>query len=344
MHRISLHRIQKTGRTARFLGASLALALLLGGCTQMPAGAASLDDKISDTSFFLDTVVTVTLYQKDAKPLIEECFTLMNDYENMLSRTREGSDVWNINHSGGEPVTVSEETAGLIEKALHYAGLSGGAFDPTIAPVVSLWDFQGEGEHTLPDENELSEALTHVGYENVELDGTTVTLKDPDASIDLGGIAKGYIADRLKDYLTSQGVECGLIDLGGNILTIGRRPDGKEFTIGIRRPFASAADLIETVTVDGRSVVTSGTYERYFEKDGVLYHHILNPEDGYPFDNGLTSVTILSDQSVDGDALSTTCFTLGLEDGMELVESLDGIDAMFITEDMELHKSSGFPE
>ncbi len=328
----------------RFLGGSLALSLLLGGCAQTPAGAASLDDKLSDTGFFLDTVVTVTLYQKDARQLIDECFTLMNDYENMLSRTREGSDIWNINHSGGEPVTVSEETAGLIEKALYYAELSGGTFDPTIAPVVSLWDFQGEGEHTLPDEDALAEALTHVGYENVELDGTTVTLTDPDAAIDLGGIAKGYIADCLKDYLVSQGVECGLIDLGGNILTVGRRPDGKEFTIGIRRPFSSATDLIGTVTVDGKSVVTSGTYERYFELDGVLYHHILDPEDGYPFDNGLTSVTILSSQSVDGDALSTACFTLGLEDGMELVESLDGIEAMFITEDMELHKSSGFPD
>lgn len=328
----------------RFLGGSLALSLLLGGCAQTPAGAASLDDKLSDTGFFLDTVVTVTLYQKDARQLIDECFTLMNDYENMLSRTREGSDIWNINHSGGEPVTVSEETAGLIEKALYYAELSGGTFDPTIAPVVSLWDFQGEGEHTLPDEDALAEALTHVGYENVELDGTTVTLTDPNAAIDLGGIAKGYIADCLKDYLVSQGVECGLIDLGGNILTVGRRPDGKEFTIGIRRPFSSATDLIGTVTVDGKSVVTSGTYERYFELDGVLYHHILDPEDGYPFDNGLTSVTILSSQSVDGDALSTACFTLGLEDGMELVKSLDGIEAMFITEDMELHKSSGFPD
>lgn len=326
----------------KFTCASLlfSLALSLTGCT---SGTAS-KEPVSDTGFYFDTVVSITLYNIENDDLIQDCFSLMADYEAMLSRTRENSDVWNINHSQGEPVEVSADTASLIETALHYAELSGGAFDITIAPVTDLWDFQGEGEHALPDPEELEEALSHVGYENIVLNGTTVTLKDPEAALDLGGIAKGYIADRLKAFLVSKGVTSGFIDLGGNLLTIGVKPDGSNWKIGVRKPFAkTTSELCATVSIADDSLVTSGTYERYFEIDDTLYHHILDKETGYPVSNGLTSVSIISSSSVDCDALSTTCFLLGLEEGLELIESLEDTEALFITEDGTLHRSSGFP-
>ena len=325
----------------------LSLALLLSaGCG---LSGSSGEKPVSDTGFYLDTVVTITLYGVQDDSLIRDCFSLIADYESVLSRTREGSDVWKINHSQGAPTEVSKDTASLIQTALHYAEISKGSFDITIAPVTDLWNFEGEGEHSLPDQTQLSEALTHVDYRNIILDGTTVTLKDPEAAIDLGGIAKGYIADRLKEYLLDKGVSAGLtgglIDLGGNLLTIGTKPGNTLWKLGVRKPFAeTAAELSATVTVRDLSLVTSGTYERYFEKDGTLYHHILNKETGLPADTGLSGVSVLSPSSTDCDALSTTCFLLGPDKGMELIETLEDTEALFITEDGALLRSSGFPE
>lgn len=322
-------------------GLLLCLVFLLTGCNP----ASTKKEPVSDTGFYFDTVVSITLYNVENDSLIQDCFSLMADYEALLSRTREGSDVWNINHSQGTPVEVSEDTATLIQTALHYAKVSQGAFDITIAPVTDLWDFQGEGEHFLPNPEELADALTHVDYQNIVLNGTTVTLLDPDAAIDLGGIAKGYIADRLKEFLVSQGITSGFIDLGGNLLTIGTKPDGTPWKMGIRKPFAeTTSQLCATASITDDSLVTSGTYERYFEKNGTLYHHILNIETGYPADTGLVSVSILAPDSVDCDALSTACFLLGLERGMELIEAQKDTEALFITEDGTLHRSSGFPE
>ncbi len=345
-----------SGRCHFFLlPAALLLICMLSGCGanteplsgstgSSSSGSTSADARISDTDFCLDTVITITLNGTDDQALLDSCFDKIREYEALLSRTVEDSDVWRINNSNGKPVKVSEETASLLRMALDFSELSGGAFDITIAPVVSLWNFTGEEPHSVPGQAALHTALSHVDYRNVELDGTTVTLRDPDASIDLGGIAKGYIADRIKEYLVDNRISSGMIDLGGNILTIGTKPDGHLWNIGVRRPFGDVSDAIAVVPVDGQSVVTSGTYERYFEIDGTVYHHILNPEDGYPADNDLSSVTIVSDSSARCDALSTTCFVLGLEEGMELIESLDGVEAMFITTDLKLHRSSGFPE
>ena len=174
----------------------------------------------------------------------------------------------------------------------------------------------------------------------MELNGDRISLP-AGTQIDPGAIAKGYIADLLKEFLQENGVESAIIDLGGNVLCISGRPDGTPFRIGVRRPFSDASDSMVILEVDGRSVVTSGVYERYFEEDGVLYHHLLDPETGYPCDSGLLSVTILSDSSAEGDALSTACFVLGLEKGMELAVSA-GVEAIFIDENYELHFTPGF--
>lgn len=196
----------------------------------------------------------------------------------------------------------------------------------------------------MPDAGTIAKKQACVGYENVELTGNRLRFKKEGMGIELGAVAKGYIADKVKEYLVSEGVKSAVIDLGGNVLCIGEKPDGEPFKIGIQKPFADRSETVAAVEIAGRSVVSSGVYERYFEKDGKQYHHILDPSTGYPYENGLVAVTVLSEQSVDGDGLSTACFALGLEKGLKLIEQTPDTEAVFITEDGEMHFSKGFPE
>ncbi len=311
-----------------------AFTVLLAGCST-PAK----NDSLTMSGMYFDTVVQIEAWGT-SEEVMEHCQELCEYYEGLLSATIETSEISRINQAGGAPVSVSRETAELIEKGIEYGDISGGLFDITIASASSLWDFTDNDRKELPDPKALEEAVSHIDYRCIRVEGTTVTLTDPGAKIDLGGIAKGYIADRLKDYLKSEGVEHALIDLGGNMLALGGRTDGSNFRIGLQEPFADTGTVMAVVSVNDRSVVTSGDYERYFEKDGIIYHHILDPNTGYPIQNDLDQVTILSDESVDGDALSTTCFALGLEDGLELIQSLDDTEAIFVTKDGEIHISS----
>jgi thiamine biosynthesis lipoprotein len=325
--------------------------LLLSGCdlpSRLNFGKTSgSGESISKSGFYFNTVITVTLYGTKDETLLDDCFSLADTYENYFSNTIADSDVSKINAAGGAPVTVHEETAELIKKGLYYGDLSNGKFDITIGKLSDLWDISTKAllEKTdasmIPSDDEIKKALSTVDYQNVVVDGNTVTLKDPSAKIDLGGIAKGYIADRMKDYLNHKGAACGYINLGGNVLCLGAKPDGSSYNIGIQRPFDDEGAAMLAVSVTDQTVVSSGVYERYFEVDGKRYHHILDTATGYPYDNGLLGVSIITDESVDGDGLSTTCFALGLADGMALVESLDNTEAVFITEDYELHFSSG---
>ena len=305
--------------------------LCLGGCS-------GKQEPVSKTGFLFDTVVTITLYgsDRDQEELLEECFRKGEAYEQLFSRTIETSEISRITQAKGEPVTVSDDTRELIEKGLYYSELSGGAFDITIAPVSSLWDFKS-ADPSVPDADAISRAVQAVDYHTVHIDGNQVWLENPDAALDLGGIAKGFIADRLKEFLVSNGVSSGIINLGGNVLTIGQKPDGSDYVIGIQYPFKEQNEVIDTVQIADSSMVSSGVYERYFYEGDTLYHHILDPKTGYPYENSLLGVTILSSDSVDGDGLSTTCFALGLEKGTELIRSLDGIEAIFITDDYKLH-------
>ena len=296
----------------------------------------------SRTGFAFDTVVMIQIGDaSDPEALLDQCFDLINSLEQLFSRTMEGSDVWNINHAEGRPVTVSEQTADLIRFSLSWCDLTGGALDITIAPVSSLWDFTGETQ-LIPDEDALKDALRHVDYRCVTVEENTVTLSDPDAMLDLGAVAKGYASDLIKELLEENGCGSALINLGGNIMTVGEKTDGSAWNIGIRRPFSDAEDAIEAVPAADLSVITSGSYERYFYADGRLYHHILDPQTGMSADTGLSGVSIISSSGAVGDALSTACFVMGPEKGLELIESLPGIEALFITEDEELIPSSGW--
>lgn len=298
-------------------------------------------DPISKTAFKLNTVITITIYDSANESLIDDAFALCDAYEAKLSRTQKGSEIYNLNN--GISNTVSSETAELISIGLSYGKLSNGAFDITIEPLSSLWDFTSD-DAVVPSQDALANAISLVNYQNVSFNSDQVIFSNENMGIDLGSIAKGYIADAMKDFLISKGVTSAIINLGGNILCIGSHPDGTPFEIGIQKPFADHNETIDSIAIQDQSVVSSGIYERFFEKEGTLYHHILNPETGLPYDNELISVTIISDKSVDGDALSTTCFALGLEKGMELINNRSDVKAIFITDDYELHYSEHFSQ
>lgn len=311
---------------------------VLAGC-----GRKKTADPISESAIKLNTFVTIKIYDSQDRTLLEECMKKLDEFEYLYSRTNQQSELYQLNHRTTDTCPISESLYDLIQTGLDYGRLTEGAFDIAIEPVSSLWDFTAE-DPVVPDEESIRAALPYVDADSIHLeDSYTISFEHRKTGIDLGGIAKGYIADQLKDYLVSQGVESAMIDLGGNVLCIGQRPDHTAFRIGIQKPFGDRNEVITELSVNDRSVVSSGVYERYFEKDGTRYHHILDPSTGYPVENHLLSVTILSDSSAQGDALSTSCFVLGLEKGMELIDSTPDVSAMFVTDDYELHYSEGFP-
>ena len=294
---------------------------------------------LSEQTFALDTIVTVTFYRERDRAAAQEALALCRDYELVFSRTDSRSELYRLNET--DALDASDALRTVLETALNYCRASDGKFDVTMGGVSALYGFSEAAPHA-PAPDALADALAHVGYGQISIDGSTVRIGDPETVVDLGAIAKGFIADEMKAYLAAHGVEHAIISLGGNILTLGGKPDGSEFKVGIQYPEKDSTRLVTAVTVSEYSVVTSGVYERFFEQDGVTYHHILDPETGMPLRNGLLAVSIVGPCSLDCDALSTACFALGLEDGMALIEATDGYEAVFITEDNALHRSSGF--
>ncbi|MEG1720563.1 MAG: FAD:protein FMN transferase [Pseudoflavonifractor sp.] len=300
---------------------ALLLLSMLSACAPPPR------EKQSATGFYFDTVITMNVYWQDKAPLdaaLVECAR----YENLLSKTVEGSDVWNLNHAQGARTPVSADTRDILEKALEYSKRSDGKFDVTIAPCVALWDFTS-GAALLPDPEELAAAAKTVDYRKISITDDGVQLA-PGQTIDLGAIAKGYIADRISDFLKAAGIESGMLNFGGNVQTIGNKPDGSPWNVGIQDPRSQTGESIAVVPVSDSCVVTSGIYERGFDLNGLRYHHLLDPATGMPIQNDLAGVSIFADDSFDGDALSTTLFALGREAGLALAEELDGVEAMFI--------------
>lgn len=297
-------------------------------------------DPVSKTGEYFDTVITLTLYGKDKESYLDHCFKMAKHYEDLLSNTVKGSDISRINAANGKYVTVDDDTVDLLKKGIHYCKLSNGKFDITIGKVSDLWHFT-DNDGDIPSKAKIKKAVAGVNYKNISIRGNKVALKSKNAKLDLGAIAKGYIADQMKDYLKKEGITSGMINLGGNVVVIGNKPDGTPYNVGIQKPFDEQNAAIAAIKVSDKSIVSSGVYERYFRKNNRLYHHILNTSTGYPVSNHLYGVTIISDKSVDGDGLSTTCFVLGLKDGMKLINSLKNTEAVFITDDYKMHYSNG---
>lgn len=312
----------------------------------------SVSEPISKNAFCLNTSCDISVYDKsgkEAEEILEGAFDEIDKYENMFSKTVSDSDTSLVNNSGGKPAKVSEDTYEVIKMALDISRLSDGKFDITVGRLTELWDFQSD-DPKLPEDRSIEEALKTVGYDNVSLgDDFTVTLSDADAKLDLGGIAKGYIADRITEYLEQQGVKSALINLGGNVVAVGSKPDGTSWNIGIERPYSDRTELIGSVKVSDTTVVTSGIYERMFVEDGKLYHHVLDPKTGYPAETDLEAVTITGKKGYSAycDGLSTSCLMLGKEKAIALVEKLQqempeaGFEASFIDKDDNVTKTDG---
>ncbi|MDD3172832.1 MAG: FAD:protein FMN transferase [Herbinix sp.] len=333
-----------------YIGLCIILIVILTGCSKTSSNI-STDTQdaeyITKSSFLLNTEVTINLYDKQDETILDECFALIAKLENIYSRTSETSELYKLNNRTlpheGDLYQISDKLSDLLNFGLYYSKLSGGAFDISIEPITSLWDFTST-DPVVPSDTDIQAALPYVNYKNLHLDGNNIAFDKDKVGIDLGAIAKGYIADKVKDFLLSKGVNSAMINLGGNVLCIGEKPDGTTFHVGIQKPFADRNEIIGVMDINGLSIVSSGVYERCFTVNGVQYHHILNPKTGYSYDNGMISVTIISKKSVDGDGLSTSCFALGLEKGLKLINSLPDTYAVFITSDYEIHYSDGFKE
>ncbi len=295
----------------------------------------------------LHTVCTIQLYDSTDYDILNECFAIIDKYEKIFSRTLKESEVYRINHGSGTTFEISDELKDILEFSLRYGTLSEGALDVSIAPLSALWDFSNlEHKTEAPSAEAIAVAQNLVDYHKISLDGNTLTFAKESMQLELGAVAKGYIADRVKDFLLSKGVAGAIINLGGNILLVGEKPDGSAFHVGIQKPFEDRDAVVVAISeLKDCSMVSSGIYERYFyDAAGNFYHHILDSKTGYPCATDLLQVTIISKDSATGDALSTACFALGLNKGMELIHSLTDVYAVFMTSDGELHFSDGFLE
>ena len=318
------------------------LIFSLIGCTN------SKDDSkpLSKTEYFMGTVVTVTLYDNKSEKIIDKAFEEVKKIEQLVSINMDGTELDEVNNNSGiKPVKVSDDTYNIIKKGLEYSSLTNGSFDITIGPLVKLWSI-GLPEAKVPTLDEIKGTLKYINYKDVEINDSekTVFLKKPGMIIDLGGIAKGYTADVIAQTLKDEGVEKAIIDLGGNIYALGEKSENTLWRIGIQNPDQTRGEIVGSINVKDKSIVTSGIYERFIEQDGVKYHHILSPESGYPYDNEIAGVTIISDKSIDGDALSTSVFSMGITKGLEFINSQPDTEAIFITKDHKIYLTEGSQE
>lgn len=335
---------QITGeRMKRFLTGIMALVMLL-------SLTACQEEATQKQVFAMDTVMTLAAYGKSGEAALKDAELELYRLEAMLSRTSENSKVSEINGAAGEAVPTEGEIEELLRLAKQYSEKTDGAFDVTIAPVVSAWGFT-ETAYRVPGPAELEGLLQSVGEEFVEIRDGSVVLA-PETRIDLGGIAKGYASDRVAEIFEANGVERGWISLGGNVMAKGTRPDGDPWKVGIQHPEITDQEaFVGMVFLENAYAVTSGGYQRYFDENGRTYHHIIDPATGYPADSGLTSVTVVADLK-DGvrngtmcDALSTALFVMGEEKALEFWRSstLD-FELVLVTEDGRVVVTDGLSD
>lgn len=323
------------------------LLLVVAGCSTRAdsSGDSSslVNNPYSETEFLLGTVVTIKIYDEDKEAVLDKVFQRIEELEQQMTANKSGSEVAEINEqAGNEPVEVSDDVWQVIEKGKYYSELADGSFDIAVGPLTSLWNI-GMEDARKPSQDEIDAILPLINYEKVELNEAeqTVMLKEADMRLDLGAIAKGYIADEILELLKEEGVTTAVIDLGGNIYVMGNQTSGNPWVVGVQNPFLGKGETVGRLTASDQSIVTSGIYERYLEVDGETYHHLLNPKTGYPFEGELASVSVVSDHSIDGDGLSTLLFSKGLEEGIEFIQDFDGAEAIFVMEDKSVYITDG---
>ena len=304
--------------------------------------------KESRTVFALGTVCSIQLFtekpQSKADTVLQICTRRLEELERHLSANAEISTLIDINKASGvSAVNVPADIYPLFERAMFFAEKTDGAFNPVIGGIVKLWNIGFENARK-PEDRDIRDALFRTGYKDVQLTGTAVFLKKAGMKLDLGAIAKGFAADELTRIVRQAGIAHAVIDIGGTISAVGKRPDGKRWNIGIRDPRVQQGQPVISVLIESCSISTSGSYERYFEQDGVRYHHIIDPATGYPVRNNMIAVSVFSDSATDADALSTACFVLGYEKAVKLLAELPDTEALFIFDDNSVRTTAGLAQ
>lgn len=310
------------------------------GAQGAEAAAQADAEPVKGSTFAYNTLVSITAYGVD-ESVVHDCLAACAEYEGLFSARKAGTDVDRINNAGGQPVEVDPRTADLIAEALEFCENSDGAFDVTIGSVSLLWDFM---EAVKPSDEAIAEGVAHIDYTKVAVEGTTVTMADPDARLDLGGIAKGWICRALTERLVEAGATAALVNLGtSSVYAHGIKPDGSKWRIGLTDPLDSGGSLLGVVELADISITSSGLYDQKFEQDGVEYWHILDKGTGYPAQTDMLGDTLLCEDPVFGDATSTTMFVKGMDEAASWIErNHPQVPAMFVGEGDEQVFVNGF--
>lgn len=292
---------------------------------------------ITKSAFAMDTVCTIKIYDKNAdEKIIDDAFTYVDELENLLSRYVSTSDIAKINANAGKSyVKADKRTLELLKECIYYSQQTDGAFDITLGSLIDLWGIES-GREIIPSKSEIENARKYTGYENILIDeqNCSVKLAKKGVIIDMGAVAKGYISQMTKQFLVSKGIKSAIIDFGGNIVLIGKNYKGDNFAVGIQKPFNDRGEYLAAVQSDMCAMVSSGNYERYFTgPDGVVYHHIINPQTGYPAQSGLNQVTIICDDATVADILSTGVYVMGESKGYDYIEKTENIGTVFVMSD-----------
>ena len=307
----------------RLLCIATLLLLLLSGCSSKP---------VQQQFFAMDTVMSVTACGKHSETAVAAAVARVNELEGLLSRTRTNSEVTALYLAAPDAVPLSEDTLRVLTLAQEWHAKTNGAFDVTIAPVTTAWGFGGSGDYQVPTPEKLEKLLPLVDGSSVVLTETAAALPVKGMEIDLGGIAKGYAASQAEEVLRANGIESALLDLGRNITVIGTKPNGRDWRVAVQDP-ADPDGVVGVLSLHDCSVVTSGGYQRYFEQDGTVYHHIIDPRTGYPANSGLISATVVCADSALADLLSTAVFVLGEDAALDLWRAEGGFELILVTDD-----------
>lgn len=298
----------------------------------------------TETAFLMGTLIEISTYNEIDKELSKKAFERIKEIESKMTINSENtSEIITLNnYSGKNAIKLSEDTFYVLSKGKYYSELSKGKFDITIGPLIKIWNI-GTDNPTKPPQNLIDEKLNFVDYNMLELynDNKSAKLINENMVVDLGAIAKGYAADEAKKILIEGGINSAIINIGGNIITIGTKANGDTWKIGIQNPFSNRGEYLGIVQLEDKAVVSSGDYEKYFEQDGIKYNHIIDPATGYPCNNELTAVSIITKDSIDADGLSTTAFLMGLKNGINFINTIDGVEAIFITKNKKIYCTEG---
>ena len=325
----------------RIISAILGIGLIftLCSCSDQESTDRAQENEID--LFAMDTYMFLKAYGDNGETALQKASDRIKELEAMLSATDEKSEIFKLNSAAGAQTVISSDTSFLIGRSLEINNETGGAFDITLYPVTKEWGFT-TGNYNVPSQNRIDELLAKVGSENIILnsDGDSVSLKNG-ANIDLGGIAKGYAGSCAADIIRSEGVASAILNMGGNVQTIGSKPDGSSWKVGVQDPNDSTK-LVGTVEVNDKAVITSGGYERYFEdEDGNTYWHIIDPKTGYPAVTDIISVTVIGSDGTTCDAMSTSLFVMGTEKSADYLKANNNYDAVLVSNDNKLYITKG---